>query len=118
MGPTHPWWSFGGAKVARRRLIGKESDIKQALPFLVKGVKGIFGIFLKEAKLAPTSNANLEVSLRAILEAQSLGEKGETFRNASRPHQLHIHPHFHLNSENTPFPFTNIPLGLTFKISF
>ena len=36
MGPTHPWWSFGGAYVARRRLVGKESDIKQTLPLLVK----------------------------------------------------------------------------------
>ena len=36
-------------------------------------------IFPKEAKLAPTSNSNLEASLRAILEAQSLGEKGGTF---------------------------------------
>ena len=69
-GPHTPLVELGEAKVARRRLVGKESDIKQALPFLVKGVKGIFGIFPKEAKLAPTSNLNLEASLRAILGTQ------------------------------------------------
>ena len=85
MGPTHPWWSLGGAYVARKRLVGKENDIKQSLPHLAKRSKRHFwSIFPKEAKLAPHSNSNLEASLRAILEAQSLGEKGGTFRNAWR----------------------------------
>ena len=71
--------------MATRRLVGKENDIKQRLLFLAKRRKRQFwSIFLKEKKLAPTSNSNLEASLRAILEAQSLGEKGETFRNAWR----------------------------------
>ena len=85
MGPTRPWWSFGGAYVARKRLVGKEKDIKQRLLLLAKRRKMHFwSIFPKEAKLAPTSNSNLEASLRAILEAQSLGEKGGTFGNAWR----------------------------------
>ena len=42
MGPTHPWWSFVGACVARRRLVGKESDIKQTLPLLVERRKVAF----------------------------------------------------------------------------
>ena len=36
MGPTHPWWSFVGACVARKRLVGKEKDIKQRLLLLAK----------------------------------------------------------------------------------
>ena len=35
-GPTWAPHIFGGAYVARRRLVGKESDIKQTLPLLVK----------------------------------------------------------------------------------
>ena len=36
------------------------------------------------SKLAPTSNSKLKASLRAFLGAQSIGEKGGTFRNAWR----------------------------------
>ena len=102
MGPTHPWRSLCGAYVARKRLVGKENDIKQSLPHLAKRSKRHFwSIFPKEAKLAPTSNLNLEASLRAFLGAQSIGEKGETFGNALSPHQDHIHPHFSPNTKIT-----------------
>ena len=53
---------FGGAYVARRRLVGKESDIKQTLPLLVKRRKSdIWSIFPKGVNLAPTSNSNWEL---------------------------------------------------------
>ena len=66
MGPTHPWWSFVGAYVARKRLVGKENDIEQSLLLLAKRRKSdIWSIFLKGANLASTSNSNLEASLRA-----------------------------------------------------
>ena len=68
--------------------------------------------FPNEAKLAPTSNSNLGASLRAILEAQSLGEKGGTFTNAWSRNQDYIHPYFH-KIPKIPLPFTNTPLGLT-----
>ena len=94
--------TLGGAYVARKKLVGKENDIKQSLPHLAKRSKRHFwNIFPKEAKLAPHSNSNLEASLRAILEAQSLGEKGGIFRNAWRQDQDHIHPHFSPNTKNT-----------------
>ena len=54
--------------------------------------------------MAPSSNSNLELlkaSLRAFLEAQSLGEKGGTFRNAWSQDQDHIHPHFSPNTKTT-----------------
>ena len=80
MGPTHPWWSFGGAYVARRRLVGKEKDIKQSLPFLVKRRKRqLRSIFPNGIILAPHSKIQIwscDASLRAFLEAQERGEKG------------------------------------------
>ena len=63
--------------------------------------EGVESIFPNEAKLAPMSNSNLEASLRAKREAQSLGEKGETFRNAWRWDLVHIHSHLLPNTENT-----------------
>ena len=94
------------------RLVGKENDIKQQLPFLVKRTRHFWSIFPNEEKLAPTSNSNLETSLRAFLGAQSIGEKGETFGNALSPHQVHIHPHLPHNSENTPPSINLTPFGL------
>ena len=76
-------WSLSGKEEAS----WQRKDIKQSLPFLVKGRKRqIWSIFPKEEKLAPHSNSNLEASLRAFLGAQSIGEKGENLDNASRPH--------------------------------
>ena len=99
-------WSLCGKEEARWQGMWH----KATLPFLVKGRKRHFWrIFPKEAKLAPTSNSNLEASLRAILEAQSLGEKGGTFRNAWRRNLVHIHPPFYQNSENTLSPSLNQP---------
>ena len=58
-------------------------------------------IFPNEAKLAPRPNSSLEASLRAKREAQSLGEKGGTFRNAWRWDLVHIHSHLLPNTKNT-----------------
>ena len=80
MGPTHPWRSLCGAYVARKRLVDKENDIKQSLPHLAKRSKRHFwSIFPKEAKLAPTSNSNLE-----LMESFIKGKKGSTILRRKR----------------------------------
>ena len=55
------------------RLDDKACDIKQQLPFLVKGKRHFWSILLKEEKKAPSSNSNLE-----LMESFIKGKKGST----------------------------------------
>ena len=112
MGPTHPWWSFVGSYVARRRLVGKEKDIKQSLPFLVKGRKRqLRSIFPNGVILAPHSNSNWELQKGQFWN----GKKSFKKRKERRRHMT-TWRHSHILSSFPKTPFLShthyTPLGL------